>query len=75
MSASAVVPNSHPRYANLFRLQNVNTKRRDLITSDEEERQRRGYDIISGVRFAERVDRLSTDEAVVRDAQGNDLLG
>lgn len=59
---------------NLFRLQNVNTKRRDLITSDEEERQRRGYDLISGIRFVERDGQLSADEAIVRDAQGNDLL-
>ena len=59
---------------NLFRLQNVNTKRRDLITSDEEERQRRGYEIISGINFAEREGRLSADEAVVRDAQGGELL-
>ena len=58
----------------LFRLQNVTTKRRDLITSDEEERQRRGYDIISGVSFAEREDRRSADQAVVRDAQGDELL-
>ena len=59
---------------NLFRLQNVNTKRRDLITSDEEERQRRGYDIISGISFAERDGRLSSEEAVVRDAEGDPLL-
>lgn len=38
----------------LFRLQNVSTKRRDRINSDEEERQRQGFDIVSGVRFASR---------------------
>jgi ATP-dependent helicase YprA (DUF1998 family)/very-short-patch-repair endonuclease len=37
----------------LFRLQNVVTKRRDRINSDEEERQRMGYQIQSAVRFAE----------------------
>lgn len=37
----------------LFRLQNVSTKRRDRINSDEEERVRLGYEIISGLRFAE----------------------
>lgn len=36
----------------LFRLQNVVTKRRDRISSDEEERQRQGYDIRSGIRFS-----------------------
>ena len=49
----------------LFRLQNVSTVRRDRITSDEEERQRKGYEIISGVHFAERSQRLSVDEAEV----------
>jgi very-short-patch-repair endonuclease len=37
----------------LFRLQNVATKRRDRISSDEEERQRQGYELLTGVRFAE----------------------
>ena len=37
----------------LFRLQNVATRRRDRINSDEEERQRLGYEVISGVRFAD----------------------
>lgn len=35
----------------LFRLENVSTRRRERISSDEEERQRLGYDIITGVRF------------------------
>ncbi len=38
----------------LFRLQNVSTVRRDRINSDEEERQRLGYEIRTGVRFAGR---------------------
>ena len=36
----------------LFRLQNVSTRRRDRINSDEEERRRQGFEIHSGVRFA-----------------------
>ncbi|BCL79615.1 RNA helicase [Ktedonobacteria bacterium brp13] len=35
----------------LFRLQNVATRRRDRINSDEEERTRLGYDIRTAVRF------------------------
>ena len=37
----------------LFRLQNVSTRRRDRINSDEEERIRLGYEIISAMRFGE----------------------
>jgi len=36
----------------LFRIQNVSTKRKDRINSDEDERQRQGYEIKTGVRFA-----------------------
>lgn len=57
----------------LFRLQNVSTVRRDRITSDEEERQRKGYEIISGVHFARRDGRLSVDEAIAEVA-GKPLL-
>jgi very-short-patch-repair endonuclease len=39
---------------NLFRLQNVSTKRRDRINCDEEERVRMGFELRSGVRFSER---------------------
>lgn len=38
---------------NLFRMQNVDTKRVDRINSDEEERARQGYEIRTAVRFAE----------------------
>ncbi len=43
----------------LFRLQNVSTVRRDRINSDEEERQRLGYELRTGVRFAGRDGDLS----------------
>lgn len=58
----------------LFRLQNVSTVRRDRITSDEEERQRKGYEIISGIHFAEREGHLSVSESMVRSGDGEDLL-
>ncbi len=38
----------------MFKMQNVSTKRRDKITSDEEERIREGYDLLTVIRFAER---------------------
>ncbi len=37
----------------LFRLQNVSTKRRTKINSDEEERLRLGYELRTGIRFGE----------------------
>ncbi len=50
----------------LFRLQNVSTVRRDRINSDEEERQRLGYEIRTGVRFAGRDGHLSARNATLR---------
>jgi very-short-patch-repair endonuclease len=50
----------------LFRLQNVSTRRRDRITSDEEERQRLGYELKTGVRFAVHDDRPLVRSAEVR---------
>jgi very-short-patch-repair endonuclease len=38
---------------NLFRMQNVSTRRLDRINSDEEERSRIGYEIVTSVRFSE----------------------
>jgi very-short-patch-repair endonuclease len=39
--------------ANLFRLENVSTRRVDRISSDEEERFRQGFEIKTGLRWAE----------------------
>lgn len=55
---------------NLFRLQNVSARRRERISSDEEERLRMGYEIRSAVRFADRGDRPSFRMAEVRDSRG-----
>jgi ATP-dependent helicase YprA (DUF1998 family)/very-short-patch-repair endonuclease len=57
----------------LFRLQNVATKRRDKINSDEEERQRLGYELRTVVRFETRDDRISQRRAVVADVSGDPL--
>jgi superfamily II DNA/RNA helicase/very-short-patch-repair endonuclease len=58
---------------NLFRMQNVSTRRRDRINSDEEERMRIGYDIKTGVRFAERGGVRSAREASLIDPTGQVL--
>ncbi|MEC7523853.1 MAG: DEAD/DEAH box helicase [Myxococcota bacterium] len=57
-------------WENLFRMQNVATRRRDRINSDEEERFRLGYELKSGVRFASRGGVVSAQEAAVLDAEG-----
>ena len=49
----------------LFRIQNVSTKRKDRINCDEEERQRQGYEIKTGVRFADHDGRPSYRRSTV----------
>lgn len=56
----------------LFRLENVVTKRRDQINCDEEERLRLGYEIRTVVRFAERGGQPSYRIAKIRD-NGQDI--
>ena len=56
----------------LFRLQNVSTVRRDRINSDEEERQRLGYELRTGVRFAGRDGDLSARNATLQ-SNGEEL--
>lgn len=48
---------------NLFAMRNVVAKRRDRINSDEEERMRLGYELRTGVRFAERQGKQDSQSA------------
>ncbi|HMT61828.1 MAG TPA: DEAD/DEAH box helicase [Microthrixaceae bacterium] len=57
----------------LFRLSNVTTRRQDRINSDEEERQRQGFELIAGVRFAERDRHLSRRSAQVMSSGGTEI--
>jgi hypothetical protein len=52
--------------SSLFLMQNVSMRRRDKINSDEEERLRLGYEIITGVRFGEQAGHLSCRTAEVK---------
>ena len=62
-------------WPNLFRMQNVATRRRDRINSDEEERFRLGYELRTGVRFATRHGALSMRTAfLTNEADGEEPL-
>jgi len=50
---------------NLFRMQSVSTRRLDRINSDEEERSRIGYNIMTSVRFSEQGGRARCTTATV----------
>ena len=58
----------------LMRMQNVNTKRRDRINSDEEERTRMGYELRTGVRFSEIDHRPQKQVGQVVNAHGETLF-
>jgi very-short-patch-repair endonuclease len=58
---------------NLFRLQNVSTKRRDRISSDEEERMRMGYELLTGVRFREQGGDPVYRTAKIKEADNTEL--
>ena len=57
--------------SSLFRMQNVSTRRRDRINSDEEERIRMGYEIQTAVRFSDTGGNL---KATVEDDTGAPLM-
>ncbi|MCD4784876.1 MAG: DEAD/DEAH box helicase [Candidatus Eremiobacteraeota bacterium] len=57
----------------LFRLQNVSTRRRERINSDEEERSRIGYEIKTAIRFAEYGGKHSCRTSTIKD--GDEVLG
>jgi hypothetical protein len=59
---------------NLFRMQNVATRRRDRINSDEEERMRMGYEIKTAVRFNAHGQQPPYRLATVAAADGTPLL-
>ena len=62
-----------PPFDNLFRMQNVATRRRDRINSDEEERFRLGFELKTGVRFAKRDGVVSARQAQLL-AEDGELL-
>ncbi len=59
---------------NLHRIEQVSTRRAHRITSDEEERQRQGYEMITAFRFGERNGRTRATEKTVVGRDGDSLL-
>lgn len=53
VSCGARLEGGMPTLLDLHRIDQVSTKRADRITSDEEERQRQGYEVVTTLRFAE----------------------
>ena len=58
---------------NLYRIEQVSTQRANRITSDEEERQRQGYEMITTLRFSEESGRARADGTAVEES-GERLL-
>ena len=54
----------------LFKLENVATKRRDRINSDEEERTRMGFELITTMRFSEHQGEPSYRSAAIKSPEG-----
>ncbi len=57
---------------NLYRIEQVSTRRANRITSDEEERQRQGYEMITTLRFSEEGGRARVQGIAV--VEGGDTL-
>ncbi|MXX05505.1 MAG: DEAD/DEAH box helicase [Gammaproteobacteria bacterium] len=58
---------------NLHRIEQVSTQRASRITSDEEERQRQGYEMITTLRFSEEEGRVRA-EGIKIEESGEELL-
>ena len=59
---------------NLYRIENVSTKRAERITANEEERVRQGYEMQTTLQFAQAEGKLQMVTSVVSDEQGQPLL-
>jgi hypothetical protein len=62
-----------PLLTNLYRIEQVATRRATRITSDEEERQRQGFDMITTLRFSEENGRLRR-EALLFSEGGEQIV-
>lgn len=58
---------------NLYRIENVSTRRAERITANEEERTRQGYEMQTTIQFAEADGRLQRLDSVLADGEGTVL--
>ena len=58
---------------NLYRIEQVSTQRANRITSDEEERQRQGYEMVTTLRYSEENGRSSVKPIAIKES-GQTLL-
>ena len=58
----------------LYRIEHVSTRRAMRITSDEEERQRQGYDMQTTLQYAQEQGTLQVTRAMFRSKDGGELL-
>ena len=61
------------RISNLYRIEQVSTRRAMRITSDEEERQRQGYEMITTLRFAHENGQPKVEAAAIVDNEDSIL--
>ncbi len=66
---NCAAPLGAPQYG-LMRMQTVFARRRERISSDEEERRRAGFELQTSYRFSEHGPRLGRSDAAVTDGQG-----
>ncbi|MCW5631808.1 MAG: DEAD/DEAH box helicase [Rubrivivax sp.] len=59
-----------PEVKNLYRIENVSTKRAERITANEEERVRQGYEVQTTLQFAEADGKLQMVTTIVEDDEG-----
>ncbi|TCO81277.1 ATP-dependent helicase YprA (DUF1998 family) [Plasticicumulans lactativorans] len=72
MSCSAALADAVP-VQNLYRIENVSTKRSERITANEEERVRQGYEMQTTLQFGEQEGKLQVMRSVLDDADGQVL--
>ncbi len=59
---------------NLYRIEQVSTRRANRITSDEEERQRQGYEMATTLRFSQQNGRIRSTGIAIKERENEESL-